>query len=111
MSWQLVQNPSVFVASMAVLNPPQKIIPATKPPPKRVRSEKRALGRRNALHSPRTNPAWGEPWELLLDVSFGVSTMAGPLPHAAWINRNMGLAIIDLDQKDVSERIYRNMSS
>src|SRR6266513_3239968 len=76
-SWQLVQNSSVFVASITVLNPPQKTTPATKPPPRRVSREKRALGRRSTCHRPLRNPAGGELWEPL-DASLGVSAMSDP---------------------------------
>src|SRR3989338_7473148 len=47
-SWQPVQNASVLVALRTTLNPAQKITPAIKPPPSRVNSEKRTLGRHNA---------------------------------------------------------------
>src|SRR3989338_7950258 len=50
-SWQPVQKASVLVAFSTVLNPPQKIAPAIKPPPNRVNSEKRVLGRQKNWQS------------------------------------------------------------
>jgi len=38
-SWHEVQKPIVLVASIAVLKPPQKMMPAMKPPPTSASSE------------------------------------------------------------------------
>src|SRR4249920_1994907 len=54
-SWQLVQNFSVLVSSSAVLNPPQKITPATKPASTSTPSPNTELGRRSTSHKSRTN--------------------------------------------------------
>ena len=50
-SWQPVQNFSVLVSSSAVLKPPQKITPATKPPSTSTPSLNTELGRRSTSHS------------------------------------------------------------
>ena len=50
-SWQPVQNFSVLVSSSAVLKPPQKITPATKPASTSTPSPNTELGRRSTSHS------------------------------------------------------------
>src|SRR5215470_17190365 len=52
-SWQDVQNFSVLVTSSAVLNAPQKITPATKPPSTNAPSPNTELGRISTSHSSR----------------------------------------------------------
>src|SRR3954466_4999394 len=54
-SWQLVQNFSVLVISSAVLKPPQKMTPATKPASTRTPSPNTELGLRSTFHSSTTN--------------------------------------------------------
>src|SRR4051794_29521867 len=54
-SWQPVQNFSVLVNSIAVLKPPQKMIPATKPANTSVPSANTELGRRSTSHNSTTN--------------------------------------------------------
>src|SRR5262249_54233129 len=52
-SWQEVQNFSVLVTSSAVLNAPQKITPATKPPSTNAPSPNTELGRISTSHISR----------------------------------------------------------
>src|SRR5262249_37196122 len=54
-SWQNVQNFSVLVSSSAVLKPPQKITPATKPARTRTPRPNTELGRTNTPHNSTAN--------------------------------------------------------
>src|SRR5205085_10749526 len=55
-SWQPVQNFSVLVSSSAVLKPPQKITPATKPASTSTPRLNTELGRRSTPHNSQTKP-------------------------------------------------------
>src|SRR5215467_10320995 len=54
-SWQEVQKGSVLVSSKAVLNAPQKRMPAMKPPSTRAPRLNIELGRRSTVHISRAN--------------------------------------------------------
>src|SRR3954470_396403 len=72
-SWQPVQNFSVFVNSNAVLKPPQNTTPATKPANTSTPSPNTDLGRRNPSHNSTTkvqtrasHDRRGAPWSAAL---------------------------------------------
>ena len=69
-SWQPVQNFSVLVTSSAVLKPPQKITPATKPASTSTPRLNTELGRRSTSHS-STREAQTAPARTRRGVPFG----------------------------------------